>query len=212
MQDFNTCDITKRLYLLQRAKTDFDQGVNPFGQGFQSLRIFRCKDGIFYWLRTSLCGFGGIGPFIIQEFCSFVRMCSVLKTKRVDGIKRGKGIKASEAQPCTPCYSSTIAPPPATYTASQLFLRMSHCHDEHHDHSHGHGSNMHEDGHDHSDDITPALQYSLYQYIDFDAVTTFNEAEAHSGRAILKKTWAERLEENPELESDADEQLLMTVP
>lgn len=83
---------------------------------------------------------------------------------------------------------------------------MSHCHDEHHDHSHGH------DGHDHSDDITPALQYSLYQHIDFDAVTTLNEAKASSGRNILKKTWAERLQEEPELESDADEQLLMHVP
>jgi hypothetical protein len=39
-----------------------------------------------------------------------------------------------------------------------------------------------------------------------------NEADAHSGRAILKKTWAERLQEKPELESDADEQLLMQIP
>lgn len=87
---------------------------------------------------------------------------------------------------------------------------MSHCHNEHHDHAHG--GHSHGDGHDHSDDITPALQYSLYQHIDFDAVTTLNEATAHSGRAILTKTWAERLEELPELESDADEQLLMNIP
>lgn len=63
-----------------------------------------------------------------------------------------------------------------------------------------------------SDDITPALQNSLYQHIEFDKVTTLNEAERRSGAAILKKTWAERLDETPELESDADEQLLMHVP
>jgi hypothetical protein len=52
----------------------------------------------------------------------------------------------------------------------------------------------------------------MYQYIDFDKVTTLNEAEPESGRAVLKKTWAERLDEKPELFSDADEQLLMHVP
>ncbi|KAH6722186.1 PITH domain-containing protein [Leptodontidium sp. 2 PMI_412] len=86
----------------------------------------------------------------------------------------------------------------------------NHCHDEHdhsgHDHGHDHA------GHDHSDDITPALQYSLYQHINFDDITTLNEAEAGSGKAIVKKTWAERLEPEPELESDADEQLLMHIP
>ncbi|PVH84587.1 DUF1000-domain-containing protein [Cadophora sp. DSE1049] len=84
----------------------------------------------------------------------------------------------------------------------------NHCHDEH-DHS-GHGHDH--AGHDHSDDITPALQYSLYQHINFDDITTLNEAEAGSGKAIVKKTWAERLEPEPELESDADEQLLMHIP
>ncbi len=87
----------------------------------------------------------------------------------------------------------------------------SHCHDEHEGHSqgdHSHGG----DRHDHSDHITPALQYSLYQHINFDGVTTLNESEPHSGRAIVKKTWTERLREEPELQSDADEQLLMQVP
>ncbi|TAQ88047.1 hypothetical protein B7494_g3616 [Chlorociboria aeruginascens] len=88
----------------------------------------------------------------------------------------------------------------------------SHCHDEHeheHDHSgHSHGAG----GHDHSDDITPALQYSLYQHIDFDSITTLNESTPDSGKAIVKKTWAERLEDEPELESNADEQLLMHIP
>lgn len=82
------------------------------------------------------------------------------------------------------------------------------CSHEHHDHSHGddHGE------HDHSDDITPALQHSLYQQINFDELTTLNEAVRDSGRAIVHKTWAERLDAEPELLSDADEQLLMSVP
>ncbi|KAJ8062356.1 hypothetical protein OCU04_008900 [Sclerotinia nivalis] len=84
----------------------------------------------------------------------------------------------------------------------------SHCHDEH---DHGHGGHSHE-GHDHSDDITPALQYSLYQHINFDDITTLNEASSGSGKAIVKKTWDERMNEQPELESDADEQLLMHIP
>ncbi|KAI0843475.1 translation protein [Hypoxylon sp. FL0890] len=84
---------------------------------------------------------------------------------------------------------------------------MSHCHDEHEGHGHDHD---HE--HDHSDDITPALQHSLYQHIKFDEINTMNEATQDSGKAIVKKTWAERLQLEPELESDADEQILMTVP
>ncbi|KAG9236201.1 putative PITH domain-containing protein P35G2.02 [Amylocarpus encephaloides] len=84
----------------------------------------------------------------------------------------------------------------------------THCHNEHDHSGHDHG----EGGHDHSDDITPVLQASLYQHITFDDITTNNEAEAHSGRAIVKKTWAERMEEQPELESDADEQLLIHIP
>ncbi|KAH6645784.1 DUF1000 domain protein [Truncatella angustata] len=86
---------------------------------------------------------------------------------------------------------------------------MSHCHDEH-EHSHGGGGHDHE--HDHSDDITPALQHSLYQHIDFDAVITMNEASPGSGKAIIKKTWAERLQIEPELESDADEQIILNIP
>ncbi|OTA57866.1 DUF1000-domain-containing protein [Hypoxylon sp. EC38] len=84
---------------------------------------------------------------------------------------------------------------------------MSHCHDEHEGHGHDHD---HE--HDHSDDITPALQHSLYQHIKFDEINTMNEATQDSGKAIVKKTWAERLQPEPELESDADEQILMTIP
>ncbi|KAK4087418.1 hypothetical protein Purlil1_8266 [Purpureocillium lilacinum] len=82
-----------------------------------------------------------------------------------------------------------------------------HCHDEHA----GHGGHDHHE-HDHSDDITPALQSSLYEQINFDEITTLNESRRDAGKAVVKKTWAERLSAEPELESDADEQLLMTVP
>ncbi|KAI1210470.1 PITH domain-containing protein [Annulohypoxylon truncatum] len=84
------------------------------------------------------------------------------------------------------------------------------CHAEHESHG-GHGHD-HDHEHDHTDDITPALQYSLYQHIDFDGINTMNEAQVDSGKAVVKKTWAERLEAEPELESDADEQILMTIP
>ncbi|KAF2797857.1 DUF1000-domain-containing protein [Melanomma pulvis-pyrius CBS 109.77] len=90
---------------------------------------------------------------------------------------------------------------------------MSH----HHDHSHGHGhdeehADAHNHIHDHSDDITPALQNLLYEQVDFSKLVTLNEEESNSGRAICQKTWAERMELEPELKSSADEQLLMIVP
>ena len=88
---------------------------------------------------------------------------------------------------------------------------MSHCHNERDSHSHD-GHNHGADEHDHSDDITPALQHSLYQHIEFDGLSTLNEAAEHSGRDVVRKTWAERLNELPELESDADAQLLMHIP
>lgn len=81
---------------------------------------------------------------------------------------------------------------------------MSHCHDEHA----GHGGH----DHDHSDDITPALQHSLYEQINFDEVITLNEDWRGAGKSVVQKTWAERLTTEPELASDVDEQLLMTVP
>jgi PITH domain len=86
---------------------------------------------------------------------------------------------------------------------------MSHNHG--HDHSHGH-SHSHGDGHDHSHDLEPALQSNLYKQINFDSIITLNEAESGSGAAIVQKTWAERLSDDPHLESDADEQVLMHVP
>jgi hypothetical protein len=83
----------------------------------------------------------------------------------------------------------------------------------HHHHNHDHGGHCHgEDGHDHSNDITPAIQSLLYSQIAFDDITTLNEATPKSGTAIVQKTWADRLNDEPELESDADEQLLMYIP
>jgi hypothetical protein len=71
----------------------------------------------------------------------------------------------------------------------------------------------HEDGgHGHSHDLEPALQSNLYKQIDFESITTLNEAEANSGAGIVKKTWAQRLDDEPELRSDADEQILMHIP
>lgn len=85
-----------------------------------------------------------------------------------------------------------------------------HCHDEHKDHDH-HGQS-HAGEHDHSDEIASAIQFSLYQHINFDEISTLNEAQFGSGKAIVKKSWDERLNDQPELESDADEQLLIGIP
>ena len=73
------------------------------------------------------------------------------------------------------------------------------CHDEHCDH-------------DHSSDITPALQNLLYSQIDFPSVRTLNEASPSAGRKVLQKSWDERLNPTPELVSDADAQLIIHVP
>ncbi|KAL1964313.1 hypothetical protein VTN77DRAFT_7133 [Rasamsonia byssochlamydoides] len=83
----------------------------------------------------------------------------------------------------------------------------------HDHHDHGHCGHCHgHDGHDHSNDITPAIQSLLYSQIQFDTILTLNEKVPRSGAAIVQKTWAERLNEHPELESDADEQILMHIP
>lgn len=86
---------------------------------------------------------------------------------------------------------------------------MSHCHDEHGHHGHDHSEGA---AHDHTDDLTPALQNHIYEQIDFGAVNTLNEAESRAGQKVLQKAWTERLNAQPELVSDADEQLLMHVP
>lgn len=86
---------------------------------------------------------------------------------------------------------------------------MPHHHS--HDHNHDHDDHSHE-GHDHSNDLTPVLQSSLYSQIDFDKIITLNESEPGSGMAVVKKSWEERLDPKPDLVSDADEQILMMVP
>ncbi|RPA87765.1 DUF1000-domain-containing protein [Ascobolus immersus RN42] len=81
----------------------------------------------------------------------------------------------------------------------------------HHGHDHGHGGHCH-DEHSHDDDLTPAVQHSLHPHINFDAIRSLNEAAPGSGKAVIKKGWDQRLTETPVLESDADEQLLLTIP
>ena len=86
---------------------------------------------------------------------------------------------------------------------------MSHCHDEHSHHGHDHSEGA---SHDHTDDITPALQNHIYEQIDFSSINTLNETDPRSGSKIVQKTWNDRLAATPELQSDADEQLLMHIP
>ena len=86
---------------------------------------------------------------------------------------------------------------------------MSHSH--HHDHS-GHGHGDHDHGHDHSDELEPALQSLLWKQIEFENIRTLNESETDSGARIVEKTWPQRMNPEPVLTSDADEQLLMMIP
>ena len=81
----------------------------------------------------------------------------------------------------------------------------------HSGHDHGHAGG-HDHDHDHSDDLTPALQSYIYRQIEFDQVVTLNERVSGSGGAVLKKGWEKRLEVEPSVMSDADEQLLMYIP
>lgn len=82
---------------------------------------------------------------------------------------------------------------------------------EAHGHSHGHDHNH--DGHDH-DHVPPpdtnAVQ-SLYRHIDHDGIVTLNETDAGSGAGVFKD-WDRRLNVSEFVESDVDEQLLITVP
>ncbi|KAI4133391.1 MAG: hypothetical protein LQ347_002194 [Umbilicaria vellea] len=88
---------------------------------------------------------------------------------------------------------------------------MSHRdHDDHTGHSHNHHDHSH--GHDHSDDIEPALQSLIYQPIEFSGIRTLNETESNSGAKVIQKTWAQRLDAQPRVTSDSDEQLLIFVP
>jgi hypothetical protein len=88
---------------------------------------------------------------------------------------------------------------------------MSHNHDHDNGHDEEHAE-AHNHVHDHDDDIVPALQNLLYEQIDFSKVQTLNEDDSGTGKKILQKTWAQRMNTEPELKSFADEQLLMIVP
>ncbi|KAL8787011.1 MAG: hypothetical protein Q9213_002447 [Squamulea squamosa] len=91
---------------------------------------------------------------------------------------------------------------------------MSHHHQGHagHSHHHRHGDDEHGHGHDHSDEVEPALQTLIWKQIDFESIRTLNESETDAGAKVVEKTWPQRLNSEPVLESDADEQLLMFVP
>ena len=89
---------------------------------------------------------------------------------------------------------------------------MSHQHG--HDHS-GHDHGSHDHGHDHSHDDSQAdvsAQSIIWKPIDFEGIRTLNETATDSGAQVVEKTWPQRLNSEPELVSDADEQLLMFVP
>ncbi|KAL9044010.1 MAG: hypothetical protein Q9214_002823 [Letrouitia sp. 1 TL-2023] len=79
-------------------------------------------------------------------------------------------------------------------------------------HSHGGHDHGHEQAHDHSDEKTPALQTLIWKQIDFEQIRTLNESEPDAGAKVIEKTWPQRLDAEPALFSDADEQLLIFVP
>ena len=83
---------------------------------------------------------------------------------------------------------------------------MSHDHSHSHHHSHGDGD------HGHDDNIEPALQSLIWKQIDFERIRTLNEREPDQGAKIVEKTWPQRLDPEPLLESDSDAQLLMFLP
>lgn len=79
--------------------------------------------------------------------------------------------------------------------------------------SHSHSNHGHADhDHEHPDELTPALQTLIWKQIDFESIRTLNESEPDAGAKIVEKTWPQRLNPEPELVSDADEQLLIFVP
>ncbi|KAL8674963.1 MAG: hypothetical protein Q9168_000666 [Polycauliona sp. 1 TL-2023] len=81
-----------------------------------------------------------------------------------------------------------------------------------HDHSHSHHHNHGDGDHGHDDDIEPALQSLIWKQIDFERIRTLNEREPDQGAKIVEKTWPQRLDPEPLLESDSDAQLLMFLP
>ncbi|KAL8744908.1 MAG: hypothetical protein Q9184_007939, partial [Pyrenodesmia sp. 2 TL-2023] len=79
-------------------------------------------------------------------------------------------------------------------------------------HTSGHQHGQDNDHDHHTDDTEPALQTLIWKQIDFENIRTLNESESDQGAKIVEKTWPQRLDAEPKLESDADEQLLMFIP
>ncbi|GAK65730.1 uncharacterized protein PAN0_010c3950 [Moesziomyces antarcticus] len=81
-----------------------------------------------------------------------------------------------------------------------------------HNHSHS-GPCGHDHHHDDDSHVKPGEgdQDLLYSSIDRDRITTLNETVSGSGSAIIK-TWDKRNDPEPELISDADDQLILHIP
>lgn len=86
---------------------------------------------------------------------------------------------------------------------------MSHSHHHEGGGDHGHG---HDHDHDHNDETESAFQSLIWKQVEFDKVRCLNESESDAGRKVVEKTWQQRLDSQPDLVSDADEQLLLFVP
>ncbi|CAO1600793.1 hypothetical protein XANCAGTX0491_004471 [Xanthoria calcicola] len=80
-----------------------------------------------------------------------------------------------------------------------------------HEHSHGDHHSHGDSDHGHHE-LEPALQTLIWKQIDFESIRTLNESESDQGAKIVEKPWPQRLNPEPMLESDADEQLLIFVP
>ncbi|KAF2399336.1 DUF1000-domain-containing protein [Trichodelitschia bisporula] len=77
---------------------------------------------------------------------------------------------------------------------------------EHEHDGHGHGDEC-----DHGPTDELAHQKLLYQEIDFDSVRC-QGGESNNAKAVVKKTYAERLSTEPTLTSACDAEMLVTVP
>ena len=91
----------------------------------------------------------------------------------------------------------------STHSTTEIpitFSKMSHQHNHGHDHSH-------ED-----EQADASAQSIIWRPIDFESIRTLNETTTDSGAQVVEKTWPQRLNPEPELVSDADEQLLMFIP
>lgn len=71
--------------------------------------------------------------------------------------------------------------------------------DHHHHHHHGEGGCHGEDGHDHSNDITPAIQSLLYSQIDFDSINTLNGKQVIALNSNILSASAKRSSEQRQL-------------